>query len=142
MTLDELDRLINEYKRRGLHKDTEAACEYAQMETKEFIYRTHPHGGFSSADFIGVIFDHAQFIRGTHKFTSPGNFLANVYANYFARWYNTGAFGRPIRGTGPRRGQKGPTYPPHGNYFEANKTAIEDYYARKVDEYLTKHISI
>lgn len=68
--------------------------------------------------------------------------VTNVYANYFSRWYNTGAFGRIIRGSGPRAGQRGPTYPARGDYFDSNRAAIEEFYAQRLEEYLQKHIKL
>ncbi len=137
MTLDELAKVVKEYTTQGFYKDVAAATRQAQIATRDFVARTHPHTAFG-----GKTLDNRQFVRGSYKIVGSGDIHANIYANYFARWYNTGAFGRIIRGSGPRKGQHGPSYPPRGNYFGSNKSAIEEYFAQQVDEYLKTHIKL
>ena len=139
MTLEELNRKIQDYIDHGYYKDVVAAHKHATEETRAFIYRTHPTGGFD-----GIIFGDKSFkvYKKQFEIVGPGHVNSMVYANYFARWYNTGAFGRIIRGRGPRRGQRGPTYPARGDYFGNNKAAIEEYFRQQLEEYMQKHIKL
>ena len=136
MTIEQLNQRINDYISHGYYKDVAAAAREAQRATRDFIARTHPQTAFGGKQMAGN-----QIIVGKYD-VHADVILANVYANYFSRWYNTGAFGRIIRKRGPRFGQRGPTYPPRGNYFESNRAAIEDFYARQLDEYLQKNIKL
>ena len=136
MTLEELQKQINEYTAKGFYQDVAAASRDAQLATREYIARTHPQ-----SDFDGRVLGGRQIIVGKYEVTASV-INANVYANYFSRWYNTGAFGRIIRGRGPRRGQRGPSYPSRGSYFESNRQAIEDYYAAELDKALQKRIKL
>jgi len=136
MTLEQLNRKIEDYIAHGYYKDVAAAAREAQRATRLFIARTHPQTAFAGKSLGGN-----QIIIGKYD-VHADSILANVYANYFSRWYNTGAFGRMIRKRGPRFGQRGPTYPARGNYFESNKAAIEDYFAKQLERYLKKRISI
>ena len=139
MTLEELRQKIQDYIDHGYYKDVVAAHKHAAEETRAFIYRTHPTGGFD-----GIIFGDESFklYKKQFEIVGPGHVKSMVYANYFARWYNTGAFGRVIRGLGPRRGQRGTKYPARGDYFGNNKAAIEDYFRQQLEEYMQKHISL
>ena len=136
MTLNELQQKIQDYIDRGYYQDVAAAAREAQRATRDFIARTHPHTAFGGKNLGG-----SQIRMGKYD-VHADSIVTNVYANYFSRWYNTGAFGRVIRGSGPRRGQRGPAYPPRGDYFGSNKSAIEEYFARQLEEYLQKHISL
>ena len=136
MTLEELNKHIENYIRNGYYKDVAAAARQAQLATRDYIARTHPQVAFSGKRLGGN-----QIIIGKYDVHATG-IVTNVYANYFSRWYNTGAFGRIIRGRGPRRGQHGPSYPSRGSYFDSNKAAIENYFARQLEEYLQKHITL
>ena len=136
MTLDELQKQVREYTAKGFYQDVAAASRDAQLATRAYIARTHPQSAFEGRALGGK-----QIIVGKYEVTASV-INANVYANYFSRWYNTGAFGRIIRGRGPRRGQRGPSYPPRGSYFESNRQAIEDYYAAELDKSLQKRIKL
>ena len=136
MTLDELQKQVREYTAKGFYQDVAAASRDAQLATRAYIARTHPQSAFEGRSLGGK-----QIIVGKYEVTASV-INANVYANYFSRWYNTGAFGRLIRGRGPRRGQRGPSYPPRGSYFESNRQAIEDYYAAELDKALQKRIKL
>lgn len=135
MTLAELQKQIQDYIDRGYYQDVAAAARDAQLAVRDFIARTHPQTAFAGKQLGGK-----QIIIGKYD-VHADRIEANVYANYFSRWYNTGAFGRIIR-SGARKGEKGPTYPSRGSYFESNKAAIEDYYAQRLEEYLQKHIKL
>ena len=134
MTIEELRKKIKDYIDHGYYKDVAAAARDAQRATRYYVYMTHPKTAFGGKRFGGNQFRIGRFDVHADRIESV------VYANYFARWYNTGAYGRMIRKRGPRFGQTGPTYPPRGNYFESNKAAIDQYYARHLEEYLAKHI--
>ena len=136
MTLEELNKKIQDYIDHGFYKDVAEAARAAQIATRDFIARTHPQTAFDGKKLGGN-----QIIMGKYD-VHADSIITNVYANYFSRWYNTGAFGRPIRGRGPRSGQTGPSYPPRGAYFDTNKSAIEEYFAQQLDEYLQKHIKL
>ena len=136
MTLEELNRKIKDYIDRGFYQDVAAAARDAQLATRDYIARTHPQVAFDGKRLGGK-----QIIVGKYD-VHADRIVTNVYANYFSRWYNTGAYGRIIWGRGPRRGQYGPSYPPRGAYFDSNKAAIEQYFAQRLEEYLKKHIKL
>ena len=136
MTLEELNRKIQDYIDHGYYQDVAAAAREAQKATRDYIARTHPKTAFGGKSLGG-----GQIVMGKYD-VHADSILTNVYANYFSRWYNTGAFGRIIRGRGPRRGQRGPEYPSRGDYFGSNKAAIENYFRQQLEEYLEKHISL
>ena len=136
ITVAELRQKLDDYIAHGYYRDVAAAARDAQRATRYYIARTHPQVAFggkrlgASQIIIGKFDIHADKIE------------SNVYANYFSRWYNTGTFGRAIRGSGPRRGETGPTYPARGDYFGSNKAAIEEYFRQRLVEYLQKHINL
>ena len=136
MTLDELRKQIQDYIDHGYYRDVAVAARDAQRATRDYIARTHPQTAFGGKKLGG-----GQIVMGKYD-VHADSIVTNVYANYFSRWYNTGAFGRIIRGSGPRSGQRGPTYPARGDYFDSNRAAIENYYAQRLEEYLEKHISL
>ena len=137
MTLEELNAKIQDYIDHGYYKDVAVAVRDAQRATRYFIYRTHPTTAFGGKNIVSG----NKILLGSYD-VHADMILANIYANYFARWYNTGAFGRIIRGRGPRRGQRGPTYSARGDYFGSNKAAIEDYFRQQLEEYMQKHIKL
>ena len=136
MTLEELNKRIQDYIDHGYYKDVAAAAREAQRATRHFIARTHPQTAFEGKKLGGN-----QIVIGKFDVHTE-TIVSNVYANYFSRWYNTGAFGRTIRGNGPRKGERGPEYPARGDYLGKNKAAIEEYFRKQLEEYLTKHISL
>lgn len=136
MTLEELQKTVKEYTAKGFYQDVAAASRDAQLATRHYIARTHPQSAFAGHALGGK-----QIIVGKYEIQASV-INANVYANYFSRWYNTGAFGRLIRGRGPRRGQRGPSYPARGSYFESNRQAIEDFFAAELDKALQKRIKL
>lgn len=135
MTLDELEKEVDEYIAHGFYQDVVDAAYEARKTTRLFIARTHPQTAFD-----GKALSEGMFIRGRFD-VQPSVIDARIYANYFARWYNTGAYGRIIL-YGKRKGQKGPSYPARGNYFESNQKAIEEYYANEIDKYLKNHVKL
>lgn len=139
MTLEELNKKIQEYIDHGYRKDVQEAIGFALKATQHFIARTYPKSAFDGKKLGG--FD--TQIRQLKKIDVSAYAIAGgVYADYFSRWYITGAYGRIIKGSGPRQGEKGPTYPSRGDFFGKNKAAIEDYYRQQLEEYLQTHISI
>lgn len=136
MTLAELQKQVQEYIDHGYYQDVAAAAREAQRATRDYIARTHPQTAFGGKQLGGK-----QIVMGKYD-VHADRIVTNVYANYFSRWYNTGAFGRIIRGSGPRAGQRGPTYPARGDYFDSNRAAIEEFYAQRLEEYLQKHIKL
>lgn len=135
LTLRDLNEKVQEYMRQGYQQDVYAACREAQKATRVFIARTHPSTAFGGKKLAG-----SQIIIGKYDIEAS-LVVANIYANYFSRWYNTGAYGRIIK-YGLRRGEKGPKYPARGNYFESNKAAIIDYFNGQVELYLEKHVNL
>lgn len=132
MTLEELGKRMNAYAEKGLLNEVIQATREAGVKTRLFIARTHPRTAFD-----GKALTPGMFVRGSFTIGEDET-VQTIYANYFARWYNTGAYGRVIR-YGKRKGQKGPSYGPRGHYFESNKAAIEEYYAACIDTYLNQH---
>lgn len=107
MELIDLQKKVQDYVNSGFAHDVVQAARQAQEATRLFIKRTHPATGFDGQNLTNMI------VKGAFKVEGTGKVVANVYANYFARWYNTGALGRIIL-RGPRKGQKGPTYAARG----------------------------
>lgn len=137
-TGDVMEILINKVKQyceAGFARDVAQAARLAQEATKLYIRRTHPSTAFAGKKINDLI------IKGAYKVENSGVVKANIYANYFARWYNTGAFGRVIR-SGKYKGRKGPSYPARGNYFEQNAEAIKQYYLSYMLDYLKKNIKL
>lgn len=143
MELEQLKAQIQEYADNGFEADINKAAYDARLKTKHFIERTHPTTAFSGKNLIHDDINNAdEIIRGSFKIEggSGGNILANIYSNYFARWYNTGAYGRTIR-YGKRKGQKGTHYPPRGAYYSSNKQAIEEFYSKCILDYMKSNMS-
>lgn len=135
MDMQGLTKLVKDYVDNGYMQDVQAACRQAQLDTRLFIQRTHPKTAFGGRDLIN-----RQILIGSFTITAE-SINATVYANHFARWYNTGAkSGNVIRGRGPRRGQRGPHYAPRGHYFTSNGRAIEEYFSTRVQEMLARKI--
>ena len=59
------------------------------------------------------------------------------YSTYLARWEMTGAFGRIIKSGKVRKGQYGPTYERRSDFYQQNSSAIDDFLATRIYEYLT-----
>lgn len=135
-TLQDLQKQIDEYIRAGYYRDVAKAAREAQIATRMYIARTHPTTAFDGKALGG-----RSIIIGKYS-VEASRIVTNIYANYFSRWYNTGAFGRIIKKSGPRQGMRGPTYPARGSYFESNRAAIEDYFANQLERYLERHISL
>ena len=139
MTLEELAEKLKEYSERGFYSDIVEAHRFAMNATRNFIARTHPQVAFGGKKLGDNLF---KIYKKEFEIVGDGNIKSMIYADYFARWYNTGAQGRIIRGRGARRGERGPSYPPRGDYFGSNKAAIEDFFAKQLEEYLKKHVSL
>lgn len=125
---------IDYYRDRGYRQQCEWAAKYAQRATREFIERLHPATGFGGRDIL-----HTTTGIGTDNLIQKGAFKligtavdASIYANYWARWYNTGVYLNDYR-----RYQA-----PRGTVFASNSQAIEDFFAGKVQEYLQKIIKV
>lgn len=117
---------------------------YAQVMTRAYIARTHASTGFGGQNLIvdenskGKTTN--QIIKGrfnVHAMTID----AVIYANYLARWYNTGATQHIIT-YGPYKGRLSTYYPPRGKYFETNRQAIENYFAGQLEMYISTHIKL
>ncbi|EPD71891.1 MULTISPECIES: hypothetical protein [Acidaminococcus] len=135
MELIDLQKKVQDYVNSGFAHDVVQAARQAQEATRLFIKRTHPATGFDGQNLTNMI------VKGAFKVEGTGKVVANVYANYFARWYNTGALGRIIL-RGPRKGQKGPTYAARGAYFDQNADAIRQYYMDYLIDYLERRIDL
>lgn len=143
-TLEQLQKQIDEYIAHGYKKVVEAGVRYAQVMTRAYIARTHASTGFGGQNLIvdenskGKTTN--QIIKGrfnVHAMTID----AVIYANYLARWYNTGATQHIIT-YGPYKGRLSTYYPPRGNYFETNRQAIENYFAGQLEMYISTHIKL
>lgn len=128
LIMDKLAQKIKLYSEIGFYNAVNDACRKAQIDTRAFIARTHPHSGFG-----GKVFADTEFVLGKYNIQSK-KIDATIYANYFARWWNTGFFHPVIRTKPPKVRHK--KVPPHGNYFENNKAAIVDYYNSRIDYYM------
>ena len=122
----------------------EAGVRYAQVMTRAYIARTHASTGFGGQNLIidesGKGKTANQIIKGrfnVHAMTID----AVIYANYLARWYNTGATQHMIT-HGPYKGRLSTHYPPRGKYFEQNRQAIESYFCSQLETYMAKHVEI
>ena len=146
-TLEELAKDINEYIDKGYKKTVEAGVRYAQIMTRAYVARTHASTGFGGQNLItdertgsakGRTVN--QIIKG--RFNINARAIESViYANYLARWYNTGATQHTIM-YGPYKGRLSTYYPPRGQYFESNRAAIEGYFCGQLEMYISTHIKI
>ena len=89
MTLEELQEKIEDYTRKGFITDVAAACKHANYATTDYIKRTYPKTAFSGKNLITAP-DGTSEIIPSHYAVEVDNVTATIYANYFARWYNTG----------------------------------------------------
>ena len=143
-TLEDLQKQIDDYIEKGFKATVEAGVRHAQAQTRAYIARTHPQSGFGGRSLItderpgGKTTN--QIIKGRFNIHAM-NIEAVIYANYFARWYSTGATQHIIT-HGPYKGRLSTYYPPRGRYFEQNKQAIENYFCSQLEEYLEKHIKL
>nr|DAG49972.1 MAG TPA: hypothetical protein [Bacteriophage sp.] len=129
-TLEQLQAQIKDFTDRGLSQLVRGGVVRAQADTMNYIRRTYPAAAFGGKPLPMYI------QRGKHGQLSADNYGAVVYANYFARWYNTGAAQHVIKGHGPRAGQRSAYYPARGNYFGANKSTIETYFSNQLVKYV------
>lgn len=143
-TLEQLQKQIDEFVSKGYKRTVEAGVRYAQAQTRAYIARTHPQNAFGGRDLItderpgGKTVN--QIIKGRFNIHAL-NIEAVIYANYFARWYNTGATQHVIM-RGPYKGRLSTHYPPRGKYFEHNRLAVENYFCSQLETYLAKHIKL
>ncbi len=142
-TLEELQKELEYYKNHGFRDQANAAIRYAQIKTRGFIERTHPSTGFGGQSLITDEHNsktHNQIIKGKFDIDAK-RALANIYANYLARWYNTGATQHMIL-RGERKGQMSTYYAPRGDYFNSNAAAIEKYFASQIEDFIGRNIKI
>ena len=144
-TLEQLQKQIDEYVAKGYKKVVEAGVRYSQIMTRAYIARTHASTGFGGKN---LIIDESGGKRKTVNQIIKGRFNVNamtiesvVYANYLARWYNTGAKQHMIL-RGPYKGRLSTYYPPRGKYFEQNRQAIENYFCSQLEMYMATHIKL
>lgn len=146
-TLAGLQKQIDEYIAKGYKTTVEAGVRYAQIMTRAYIARTHASTGFGGRN---LIIDESQSAsRGkTVNQIIKGRFDIHaltvdsvIYANYFARWYNTGATQHMIM-YGPYQGRMSTHYPARGNYFSQNAAAIENYFCGQLEMYMATHIKL
>lgn len=126
--MDKLTKRIQEYADKGMYEDVYKAARQAQIATRAFIERLHPRTAFGGKSLITDQYNghtNNQIIKGTFK-TLSETVNANLYANYFARWYNTGIYGQPPRGT----------------VIQSNAKAIEQYYQDTMLKYLRENLKI
>lgn len=146
-TLEELTKDIENYIDHGYKAVVEAGVRHAQIMTRAHIERTHASTGFGGKNLL--IDEKATASKGkTIHQIQKGKFKINaltadavIYANYFARWYNTGATQHEIL-YGPYKTRQSTHYPPRGEYFESNRAAIEDYFCGQLEMYMATHIKI
>nr|DAX60320.1 MAG TPA: hypothetical protein [Caudoviricetes sp.] len=134
MNLDELQAEIRDFSDHGLQELVREGAYKAQLKARDFVLRTHPATAFGGKN---ILYDngHKEIRCGSFK-AEAGGMTTSIYANYFARWFNTGAHGNIIRVKGKRFGQRGPRYPARGSYFEANAQAIQKFYSEELVKYV------
>jgi len=143
MEYEELTAHIEQYVKAGYRQDCEKAARHAQCVTRQFVEKLHPTTAFGGRNILQDNYNgrsHNQIVKGTYK-AEAGQVLTRIYANYFCRWYNTGAYGLPIR-SGKYKGRKGPVYAPREKVFDNNVTSIENNFAQAAEGYLAKHIKL
>lgn len=146
-TLADLQKQIDDYIEKGYKKTVEAGVRHAQVMTRAYIARTHASTGFGGKNLL--IDESKSASRGkTVNQIIKGRFNIHaltvdsvIYANYFARWYNTGAKQHMIL-RGPYKGRMSTYYPARGSYFSANRAAIESYFCGQLEMYMATHIKL
>ena len=126
----------------------EDALRKARYDTRDFVNRTHPSPAFGGQDLHRYGSGRTSMFRLGHfgwigkagGYKGHKNFgtisSLNIYANYLARWYNTGATQHASIRTAKGQQKRTTFYPARGNYFEANKDAICEYFANIVNKEL------
>lgn len=144
MELKVLNDKIQAYKDKGFGQQIEWAVKRARRETRIYIERTHLQTAFGGKSLI------FEWYKGKfHKQTVLGSFQvysrmisANIYANHWQRWANTGATPHKIR-SGKMKGQMSTySYPPKTTYYRDNATAIGNYFADRLEDALNRYIKI
>ncbi len=144
LTLEQLQKRIQDYIDHGHKAVVEAGVRYAQTMTRNYISRTHPSTGFGGQSLIKDTSNSKtsnQIIKGKYHRVDAESIEAVVYANYLARWYNTGAKQHVIT-YGPHKGWLSTYYAARGAYFSQNASAIENYFASQLEQYMDRHIKI
>lgn len=128
--LEILNDRINTYRKQGLMKDVEKAADRSRGRLREWIESQHPQYAFFSRrnpNGINLIIDnynsqtHHQTVLGSHNVV--GSIVnANIYANYYQRWANTG-----VRGGDPEV-----------RWWAYNQNAMQEKFVQYLDEELDK----
>lgn len=114
VTLQAMSEKVREYSQKGFHDDVQKAIKLSRGETREWIEHQHPAQGkiTSHGKVEDLIIDNYNGV--THHQTVLGHYAyyknyaeANIYANYFQRWYNTGVRGMRAQGSWWRSNQQG-----------------------------------
>lgn len=143
MELKELQERIQKYQREGFGKQVASAVKRARGQTREYIERTHPQTAFGGKSLIIDNFNNRtnhQTVLG-HFEAHTGIIWGTLFANYFQRWYSTGAKQHNIM-YGRYKGRKSTYYDARGSYYTTNKSAIEQNFADNLNKALDEFIKI
>lgn len=120
--LEYLIRKIEDYRKQGLMNDVKKAANSARGEVREWIESQHPKEAFNGHNLIMDDFNsntHHQTVLGS--FSVVSNVInANLYANYFQRWANTGVHGGD----------------PHIRWWGHKQNAIQEKFVQILDQKL------
>lgn len=143
LDLKTLNEKVNEFYYSRYRQQVLQAIKRARGETREFIERTHPQTAFGGKSLLTDNYNkqtHHQAILGS--FAVDSRVVAgNIYSNYFQRWFNTGARQHEIK-SGSYKGRQSTYYAPRGNYYEQNRSAIEQYFTDALNRALDDIIKL
>lgn len=139
----ELQKKIDELASNGYRDIVNRAVRVAQIATRSWIERQHPKTAFGGKSLSYDNFNgktHNQIIKGSFKIHA-GSVDANLYANYFSRWYNTGATQHVIM-RGKYHGRKSTEYPARKKIMAGLNGAVEQYFGGVVEKYIKKRLKL
>lgn len=135
---------LQQYKDQGFGQQIEWAVKRARGETREYIDRTHLQTAFGGKSLIWDEVDgkriHQTVLGAYHVYSRM--ISANIYANHWQRWANTGAKPHIIKWGAWKGRMSTYNYPPKTTYYRDNAGAIERYFAERLDEALKFFIKI
>ena len=139
MNMKELSDWLNSNTGENLAVSMADAVTRAKMDTLAEIQRLHPkrvRGHSLDNDWVRL----STSKQNAQVFYQSGKGVVipvMFYSTYLARWEMTGAFGRIIKSGKVRKGQYGPTYESRSDFYQQNSSAIDDFMATRIYEYLT-----
>lgn len=143
MELKYLNDKLQEYRNKGFGQQVEWATKRARGETREWIEKHHPPTAFGGKSLTVDNYNnktHHQTVLGSYNAYST-MVVSTIFSNYFQRWFETGAKQHTID-YGVHKGWLSTHYPARGDFYATNQSAIEQYYAERLDEALKFFIKI